>query len=98
MRAYDFERFLGQHAAFASAEVRYSLFSIPILGYPMDIELGAFLDVGQIFGGELSLGDDLKVDPGMTMRMINKPNVGLVFSIADGDDGIYFTGGIGLPF
>jgi hypothetical protein len=66
----------------------------------MDIELGAFVDVGQIFGGteSLALGDDLKVDPGMTMRMINKPNVGLVFSIADGDDGIYFTGGIGLPF
>ncbi len=100
MRAYDFDRFLGQHAAFASAEMRYTLFSLPILGYPMDIELGAFVDVGQIFGGteSLALGDDLKVDPGMTMRMINKPNVGLVFSIADGDDGIYFTGGIGLPF
>ncbi|MDA8692900.1 outer membrane protein assembly factor [Saprospiraceae bacterium] len=100
MRAYDFDRFLGQHAAFASAEMRYTLFSLPVLGYPMDIELGAFLDVGQIFGGveSLALGDDLKVDPGMTMRMINKPNVGLVFSIADGDDGLYFTGGIGLPF
>lgn len=98
MRAYDFDRFLGRNAIFGSAEIRYTLFTVPILGYPMDVEVGGFLDVGQVFGGEEDLGDDLKVDPGASLRIINKPNVGLVFTYASGDDGSYFTGGIGLPF
>jgi len=98
MRAYDFERYLGQHAAFISAEMRYTLFSATILGYPMDIEMGAFLDVGQIFGDSVDIGDGLKVDPGFSIRMINKPNVGVIMNYAFGDDGGYFTGGIGLPF
>ena len=97
MRAYDFERFLGQHAAFGSAEVRYTLATIPILGYPMSIEGGVFLDVGQVFGDGESFGDELNVDPGFTFRMINKPNVGLVLNYAFGEDGGYITGGIGLP-
>ena len=97
MRAYDFERFLGQHAAFGSAEVRYTLATIPILGYPMSIEGGVFLDVGQVFGDGESFGDELNVDPGFTFRMINKPNVGLVLNYAFGEDGGYITGGIALP-
>ena len=98
VRAYDFNRYLGQHSAFASAEMRYTFFTIPVLGYPMSIEMGAFLDVGQVFGDGVALGDELNVDPGITMRMINKPNVGLVFNYAYGNDGGYFSGGIGLPF
>ena len=98
VRAYDFNRYLGQHSAFASAEMRYTFFTIPVLGYPMSIEMGAFLDVGQVFGDGVALGDELNVDPGITMRMINKPNVGLVFNYAVGSDGGYFSGGIGLPF
>ena len=98
MRAYDFERFLGKNSFFTSAEVRYSLFKLQVLGYPMDIEMGAFLDVGQIFGDDTSIGDDLKVDPGFSIRMINKPNIGIILTYANGDDGGYFTGGLGLPF
>ena len=41
VRAYDFNRYLGQHSAFASAEMRYTFFTIPVLGYPMSIEMGA---------------------------------------------------------
>ena len=98
MRAYDFERFLGKNSFFTSAEIRYSLLKLQVLGYPMDMEMGAFLDVGQIFGDNVSIGDDLKVDPGLSLRFINKPNIGLVLTYANGDDGGYFTGGIGLPF
>lgn len=98
LRAYDFERWLGQHSAFGLVEMRYSICTIPVLGYPMSIEMGAFLDVGQVFGDGQSFGDELNVDPGVTIRMINKPNVGLVFNIASGEDGVYVTGGIGLPF
>jgi hypothetical protein len=98
VRAYDFDRFVGQHSAFASAEMRYTFFTIPVLGYPMSIEMGAFLDVGQVFGDGVSLGDELNVDPGISMRMINKPNVGVIFNYAVGADGGYFSGGIGLPF
>jgi len=97
MRGYDFERYLGQHAAFVSGEMRYTLFTFPVLGYPMSMEMGAFLDVGQVFGNGFSFGDELNVDPGITMRMINKPNVGLILNYAIGNDGAYFTGGIGLP-
>ena len=97
-RAYDADRYLGQHSVFASAEMRYTFFTIPVLGYPMSIEMGAFLDVGQVFGGDFSAGDDLNVDPGVSMRMINKPNVGVVLNYAYGSDGAYLSGGIGLPF
>jgi len=98
MRAYDFERFLGQHSAFASAEMRYTLTTIPVLGYPMSIEMAGFLDVGQVFGNGNSFGDELNVDPGISLRMINKPNIGLIFNYAFGKDDGYFTGGIGLSF
>ena len=98
MRAYNEDRFLGQYSFFSSMEMRYTLFKVPILGYPMSIEMGGFLDVGQVFGDGQTLGDELNVDPGVSMRMINKPNVGLVLNYAWGEDGAYFTGGIGLPF
>ena len=98
MRAYDFERFLGKNSFFTSAEIRYSVLKLQVLGYPMDMEMGAFLDVGQIFGDGVDLGDDLKVDPGLSLRFINKPNIGLILTYANGDDGGYVTGGIGLPF
>ena len=105
VRAYDSNRYLGQHSAFASAEMRYTFFTIPVLGYPMSIEMGAFVDAGQVFGDGVSLAssnaagvNSLNVDPGVTMRMINKPNVGLVLNYAYGSDGGYFSGGIGLPF
>ena len=97
-RAYDLGRFRGQHSAFGSGEVRYTFGTIPVLGYPMSIEMGAFLDVGQVFGDGEAFGDELNVDPGISIRMINKPNVGLVFNYAIGEDGGYFTGGVGLPF
>ena len=97
-RAYDADRFLDQHAGFLSAEMRYTLLTIPVLGYPMSVEMGAFLDVGQVFGNGVAFGDELNIDPGISMRMINKPNVGLVINYAVGEDGGYLTGGIGLPF
>ena len=97
-RAYDRERFLGQHSAFVSAEMRYTLFTMQVLGHPMSIEMGGFLDVGQVFGGGESFGDELNVDPGISLRMINKPNVGVILNYAVGADGGYLTGGIGLPF
>ena len=97
-RAYDRERFLGQHSAFVSAEMRYTMFTIPVLGYPMSVEMGAFLDVGQVFGNGESFGDELNIDPGISVRMINKPNVGVILNYAVGEDGGYLTGGVGLPF
>ena len=99
IRAYDVGRFRGQHSAFSSGEVRYTLGTIPVLGYPMSIEIGGFVDVGQVFGDGVALFDDgFNVDPGVSFRMINKPNVGLVFNYSRGRDGGYLTGGIGLPF
>ena len=98
IRAYDAGRFRGQHSAFGSAEVRFTLGTIPVLGYPMSIEIAPFVDIGQVFGDGAAFGDELNVDPGFSFRMINKPNVGLVFSYAVGTDGGYLSGGIGLPF
>ena len=100
MRAYDPSRFLGKNAFFGSMEMRYTLFEVKILGYPMAIEMAGFLDVGQVFGGEndADLGDELNWDPGVSIRMINRPNVGLILNFANGADGLYVTGGLGLPF
>ncbi len=97
-RAYDEDRFFGQHSGFISAEMRYTLATIPVLGYPMSIEMGGFVDVGQVFGDGIAFGDEINVDPGVSIRMINKPNVGVVINYAFGEDGAYLTGGIGLPF
>lgn len=44
-----------------------------------------------------SFGDDFNVNPGVSMRMSNPPNVGLTINVAYGQDGVYSTGGITLP-
>ncbi len=98
LRAYDPSRFIGKHSFFASMEMRYDLFKAKILGYPMSIEMAGFLDIGQVFGSGDELGDEMNVDPGISLRMINRPNVGLIINVAHGEDGVYFSGGIGLPF
>lgn len=98
MRAYDPDRFVGKNSFFASMEMRVTLFDIKVLGYPMSVEMAGFLDAGQVFGAGHQLGDELNLDPGVSIRMINRPNVGMIFNIASGEDGMYFSGGIGLPF
>ena len=98
LRAYDPNRFLGKNSVFGSMEMRYTLFKAKILGYPMSIEMAGFLDAGQVFGRGDELGDELNIDPGISLRMINRPNVGMIFNVASGEDGLYFSGGIGLPF
>ncbi len=98
MRAYDPDRFIGKNSLFASMEMRVTLFDVKVLGYPLAVEMAGFVDAGQVFGGGHELGDELNVDPGVSIRMINRPNVGMIFNIASGEDGVYFSGGIGLPF
>ncbi len=97
LRAYDLGRFTGQHALFASVEMRYLVMDMVILGFPMVIEMGGFLDGGQVFE-EDGFAGLFNLDPGFSVRMINRPNVGFIFNLAFGQDGNNLTGGITLPF
>ncbi|NIP60374.1 MAG: BamA/TamA family outer membrane protein [Gemmatimonadetes bacterium] len=97
LRAFDRGRFFGQHAVFGSAEMRYTMMNMTMFGYPMEVVMGGFLDVGQVFGGD-TFGDDFQVNPGGSLRFVNPPNVGYILSVAHGEDGVNVTGGISLPF
>ncbi len=97
LRAFDKGRFYGQHAVFGSMEVRFQAMHIVMMGFPMDLEIGTFLDVGQVFNGS-DFDGGFNVNPGMSMRFLNRPNIGIVANGALGQDGIIFTGGVSLPF
>jgi hypothetical protein len=38
------------------------------------------------------------VNPGMSIRILNPPNLGIIGNAAIGQDGLIFTGGVTLPF
>jgi len=90
-------RYYGQNSAFASMEMRYLVMRIGVLGMPMEIEMAPFLDVGQVFAAG-NFDGPFNVNPGLSLRMLNKPNVGIVSNGAFGRDGFILTGGVELPF
>lgn len=99
LRAFDRGRFHGQHAGFASAEMRYVFTKVTMFGFPMAMVMSGYVDVGQVFGEtDQFLNDDLNVNPGGSIRFVNYPNVGYVLNVAHGQDGMNVTGGISLPF
>jgi Omp85 superfamily domain len=96
-RAFDNGRFYGQHSVFASMEVRVQMMHIVFMGMPMDVQMAPFLDAGQVFNGDGFTGK-FNVNPGMSIRILNPPNLGIIGNAAIGQDGIIFTGGVTLPF
>jgi len=90
-------RFYGQHSMFASMEMRVLMMRVGLLGMPMEIEMAPFLDVGQVFA-DTGFDGEFNVNPGLSLRMLNKPNVGIVSNGAFGQDGFILTGGVELPF
>ncbi|PIW70301.1 MAG: hypothetical protein COW08_02565 [Ignavibacteriales bacterium CG12_big_fil_rev_8_21_14_0_65_30_8] len=96
-RGFDKGRFYGQNSVFASMEFRYQAFTMNVMGSPMTIELAPFVDMGQVFDSD-GFNGRFNINPGIGMRIINKPNVGIVTAMAYGQDGITLTGGVQLPF
>lgn len=96
LRAFGEGRFHGDNSVYASMELRIQVMHVVVIGMPMDVELSPFVDAGQVFDD--SFGGKFNVNPGMSMRVLNRPNVGLVVNWAYGQDGGQFTGGISLPF
>ena len=96
-RGFDNGRFYGQNSVFASMEIRLQLMHIVFMGIPMDIEMAPFLDGGQVFNSDGFKGK-FNVNPGLSVRILNRPNLGIVGNAAIGQDGLIFTGGVTLPF
>ncbi|MDP2365789.1 MAG: BamA/TamA family outer membrane protein, partial [Ignavibacteria bacterium] len=96
-RGFDNNRFYGQHSIFASMEFRYQIMSLVVMGMPMDVEMAPFLDAGQVFDDNGFAGR-FNVNPGMSLRILARPNLGIVGNAAIGQDGLIFTGGVALPF
>ncbi len=96
-RGFDNNRFFGQHSVFVSMEFRYQIMSIVIMGIPMDLEMSPFVDAGQVFDDN-GFSGRFNVNPGMSIRILNRPNLGIVGNAAFGQDGLIFTGGVALPF
>jgi Omp85 superfamily domain len=96
-RAFDNGRFYGQHSVFASMEVRFQMMHIVFLGMPMDVQMAPFLDAGQVFS-DAGFTGRFNVNPGMSIRILNPPNLGIIGNAAIGQDGLIFTGGVTLPF
>ncbi len=97
LRAFDIGRFYGQHSLFGSVELRYQAMHKVLMGFPMDLEIAPFVDFGQVFNSTDFEGD-FNINPGLSMRVLNKPNIGIVANGAIGQDGLVFTGGVNLPF
>ena len=96
-RAFDNGRFYGQHSVFASMEIRVQMMHIVFMGMPMDVQMAPFLDAGQVFNHDGFTGK-FNINPGMSIRILNPPNLGIIGNAAIGQDGIIFTGGVTLPF
>lgn len=96
-RGFGDGRFYDQHSVFLSTEFRYQAMHIDLMGTPWTIEMAPFVDMGQVFNSEGFTGI-FNVSPGISFRMLNKPNVGMVGNIAYSQDGIVLTGGVQLPF
>lgn len=96
-RGFDAGRFYGQNSVFASMELRYQAIHMDLIGTPWTVELAPFLDAATIFNSD-GFNGRVNINPGISMRMLNKPNVGMVGNIAWGQDGIILTGGVQLPF
>ena len=90
-------RFHGQHSVFGSMEFRYQTMHVEMMGYPMDVEMAPFVDFGQVFDSK-GIKGRFNINPGMSIRILNRPNVGIVGNGAFGQDGLIFTGGVQLPF
>ena len=97
LRAFDTGRFYGQHSVFGSVELRIQAMHKVFMGFPMDLEIAPFVDFGQVFNGS-DFDGEFNFNPGMSLRLLNRPNIGMVANGAVGQDGITFTGGVSLPF
>lgn len=97
LRGFDTGRFYGQHSVFASLELRIQSLHMLAMGMPLDVELAPFLDGGQVFD-QHGFHGPFNLNPGMSMRILNRPNIGLILNWAYGQDGSRLTGGVGLPF
>lgn len=97
LRAFDIGRFYGQHSVFGSVELRYQAMHVVMMGFPMDLEMAPFVDFGQVFNSTDFEGE-FNVNPGLSIRVLNKPNIGIVVNGAVGQDGVIYTGGVNLPF
>lgn len=97
LRGFDIGRFYGQHSVFASAELRIQTWHMFVLGSPMDVEISPFIDAGQVFDDDGFEGE-FNVNPGLSLRILNRPNIGFVINGAGGQDGLLLSGGLSLPF
>ena len=99
IRAFDINRFRDQHSFYASMEMRYTVAQIQVMGFPMAMVMSGFLDAGQVFNEDdgLDFSDDFNWAPGVSIRMVNYPNVGYTLNLATAQDGFYISGGISLP-
>jgi len=98
LRAFDENRFYGQHAAFGSVELRHTVGNVTFMGFPFAVKMNAFVDGGQVFDSTDQLFDgEFNVNPGLSLRLSNPPNVGFTSNISFGQDGVNFSGGVSLP-
>jgi len=97
IRAFDTGRFYGQHSVFASVELRYEVMKMVVMGFPVDIEMAPFMDGGQVFDDD-GFNGRFNITAGMSMRVLMRPNIGIIANAAVGQDGLVFTGGVNLPF
>ncbi len=96
LRAFDTGRFYGKYSVFGSVELRYQAMHKVLMGFPMDLELAPFIDFGQVFN-TFNFAGKFNFNPGLSLRILNRPNIGIVANAAVGQDGVIFTGGVGLP-
>jgi hypothetical protein len=101
LRAYGEGRFRDQGAFVGTVELRVHALHMVAMGMPIDVEVAPFVDLGRVYDGDLFgedfFDDGFNVDPGISLRILNRPNVGLVANWAYGRDGGQITGGVSLP-
>jgi hemolysin activation/secretion protein len=99
LRGFGQNRFIDDTALLINLEERIPVRQQKVLDYLLDLEVSPFLGIGRVMSG-FSTRDlkDLQVNPGVSLRILARPNVVGRLDIAYGRDGANLFVGLDYPF
>lgn len=98
LRAFDLGRYRDFTSAVVNLDLRFRVATFDLFGVPVEFEVGPILDIGTVFGGPGGDTDHVNLNPGIQMRLLNRPNLSMGIVASAGRDGPTVAFGVGLPF
>jgi outer membrane protein assembly factor BamA len=99
LRAFRVGRWHDFFSAAINLDLRFHVTTFDLWGVPVELEMGPILDVGTVFN-DFGSGamDRVNFNPGLQVRLLNRPNLSMGLVGAYGRDGLEVAFGVGLPF